>query len=164
MRSARRWSEDGYYEEPTPYGPDPNIFTRALFEDGRRNRVLEGLDRDRRTGAYHPGDGRPGRAMAHALQKLMEHLPSENVTLTLIRDGDHRLSRDEDIARILAAVERDRQRHLIKPPKGRGLSRNRTSPLASDGCDANAAAGNHVRHDAAKTAIDSSGQPFLTLC
>jgi hypothetical protein len=35
----------------------------------------------------------------------MEHLPSENVTLTLIRDGDHRLSRDEDIARILAAVE-----------------------------------------------------------
>jgi hypothetical protein len=35
----------------------------------------------------------------------MEHLPSENVTLTLIRDGDHRLSRDEDIARILAAVD-----------------------------------------------------------
>jgi hypothetical protein len=42
--------------------------------------------------------------MAHAL-RLMEHLPSENVTLTLIRDGDHRLSRDEDIARILAAVD-----------------------------------------------------------
>ncbi|MCY0093058.1 alpha/beta fold hydrolase [Hoeflea ulvae] len=34
---------DGYYEEPTPYGPEPNVFTRALFEDGRKNRVLEGL-------------------------------------------------------------------------------------------------------------------------
>jgi hypothetical protein len=31
-------------------------------------------------------------------------LPSDDVVLTMIRDGDHRLSRPQDIARILAAV------------------------------------------------------------
>ena len=35
----------------------------------------------------------------------MEHLPSDDVVMTLIRDGDHRLSRPEDIERILAAVD-----------------------------------------------------------
>jgi dipeptidyl aminopeptidase/acylaminoacyl peptidase len=39
----------------------------------------------------------------HAL-KLMEFLPAEDVVLTLIRDGDHRLSRPQDIEKMLAAV------------------------------------------------------------
>lgn len=95
---------DGYYEEPTPYGPDPNVFTRALFEDGRENRVLQGLIETGAPVHIIQGMADPDVPWQHAL-KLMEHLPSENVTLTLIRDGDHRLSRDEDIARILAAVE-----------------------------------------------------------
>lgn len=95
---------DGYYEEPTPYGPDPNVFTRALFEDGRKNRVLEGLIETGAPVHIIQGMADPDVPWRHAL-RLVEHLPSENVTLTLIRDGDHRLSRDEDIARILAAVE-----------------------------------------------------------
>ncbi|WP_420407461.1 alpha/beta hydrolase [Hoeflea sp.] len=97
-------AQNGFFEEPTPYGPDPNVFTRALFEDGRTNRVLEGL---LETGApVHiiQGMADPDVPWQHAL-KLVEHLPSDNVTLTLIRDGDHRLSRDEDISRILAAVD-----------------------------------------------------------
>jgi dipeptidyl aminopeptidase/acylaminoacyl peptidase len=40
----------------------------------------------------------------HALQ-LVEHLPGDSVSLTLIKDGDHRLSRREDIERLIAAVE-----------------------------------------------------------
>ncbi|KAG1651472.1 Mycophenolic acid acyl-glucuronide esterase, mitochondrial [Nymphon striatum] len=32
----------GYYEEPTPYGPDPNVFTKAFFDDGRKNRTMSG--------------------------------------------------------------------------------------------------------------------------
>ena len=40
----------------------------------------------------------------HAL-KLVEHLPSDDVVLTLIRDGDHRLSRPQDIALMLSAVD-----------------------------------------------------------
>jgi len=36
--------------------------------------------------------------------KLTHCLPSDDVVLTLVQDGDHRLSRPQDIARILAAV------------------------------------------------------------
>ena len=32
-------------------------------------------------------------------------LSGDPVTLTLVKDGDHRLSREEDVARMLAAVE-----------------------------------------------------------
>jgi hypothetical protein len=35
---------------------------------------------------------------------LVEHLPADDVTLTLVRDGDHRLSRPQDIALLIAAV------------------------------------------------------------
>ena len=31
--------------------------------------------------------------------------PSDDVVLTLIKDGDHRLSRPEDIARLIAAID-----------------------------------------------------------
>ena len=40
----------------------------------------------------------------HAM-KLVTFLPNENVSMTLIKDGDHRLSRDEDIALLLRTVE-----------------------------------------------------------
>ena len=37
--------------------------------------------------------------------RLVEHLAADPVGITLVKDGDHRLSRDEDIARLLAAVD-----------------------------------------------------------
>jgi dipeptidyl aminopeptidase/acylaminoacyl peptidase len=40
----------------------------------------------------------------HAL-RLVEHLPADDVTLSLVKDGDHRLSRPQDIAKILEAAE-----------------------------------------------------------
>jgi hypothetical protein len=36
--------------------------------------------------------------------RLVEHLPGEEVAATLVRDGDHRLSRPQDIARLVDAV------------------------------------------------------------
>ncbi|KJS19018.1 MAG: 2-hydroxymuconic semialdehyde hydrolase [Hoeflea sp. BRH_c9] len=104
MAQRQALEHDGFYEEPTPYGPDPNVFTRALLEDGRNNRVLEGLIETCAPVHIIQGMADPDVPWRHAL-RLIEHLPSENVTLTLIRDGDHRLSRDEDIARILAAAD-----------------------------------------------------------
>jgi pimeloyl-ACP methyl ester carboxylesterase len=38
----------------------------------------------------------PDVPYTHA-QKLMEFLPKDDVTLTLIKDGDHRLSRPQDL-------------------------------------------------------------------
>ncbi|MNT45180.1 hypothetical protein D3C72_1817470 [compost metagenome] len=45
----------------------------------------------------------PDVPYAHAL-KLVEFLPADDVVITLVRDGDHRLSRPEDIARMKAAI------------------------------------------------------------
>lgn len=99
----------GYFEEPTPYGPDPNIYTRALFDDGRKNCVLRGIIDIDAPVRIIQGMEDPDVPWRHAL-KLVNHLPSTNVELTLIRDGDHRLSRPEDIARLLAAIDQMQSR------------------------------------------------------
>jgi pimeloyl-ACP methyl ester carboxylesterase len=96
-------AEKGYMEEPTPYGPDPNVFTRALFEDGRSNRVLDGIIETGCPVHILQGMEDPDVPYSHAL-RLVEHLPSDDVVLTLVRDGDHRLSRPQDIDLILNAV------------------------------------------------------------
>ncbi|TCL95814.1 alpha-beta hydrolase superfamily lysophospholipase [Rhizobium sp. PP-WC-2G-219] len=97
-------AERGYFEEPTPYGPDANIYTSALIEDGRANVVLSGMIETGCPIHILQGMADPDVPFAHAL-KLMEHLPADDVVMTLIGDGDHRLSRPEDIERILAAID-----------------------------------------------------------
>jgi pimeloyl-ACP methyl ester carboxylesterase len=96
-------SERGYFEEPSDYSPEPNIFTRDLMEDGERNRVLTGLIETGCPVHILQGMKDPDVPYQHAL-KLMEFLPLDDVVLTLIRDGDHRLSRPEDIARMKSAI------------------------------------------------------------
>ncbi len=90
----------GFYEEPTPYGPEPNVYTRQLFEDGHENRVLTGPITTHCPVHIIQGMADPDVPYAHAL-KLAEHLGGDSVVMTLIGDGDHRLSRPRDIALIL---------------------------------------------------------------
>lgn len=99
----RALEERGFYEEPTPYGPEPNVYTQALFEDGRRNRVLDGIIDAGCPIHILQGMDDDDVPYRHAL-RLVEHLPGDNLVVTLIRDGDHRLSRPEDIDRLRAAV------------------------------------------------------------
>lgn len=97
-------AERGQFEEPTPYGPDPNIYTLKLIEDGRANRVLTGVIETGCPVHILQGMADPDVPYAHAV-RLMEHLSGDDVVLTMIRDGDHRLSRPQDIAKILEAAE-----------------------------------------------------------
>ncbi|MEX0954786.1 MAG: alpha/beta hydrolase [Rhizobiaceae bacterium] len=94
----------GYFEEPSDYSDEPNIYTKALFEDGRENRVLTGVIDTHCPVHILQGMADPDVPHAHA-QKLVEHLPADDVTLTLIRDGDHRLSRPQDLALLTRSVE-----------------------------------------------------------
>jgi len=85
----------GFFEMQTEYGFQK--YSRALIEDGRDNLVQTGLIE---TGCpVHIIHGRRDETVAyqHSLD-LLTHLPLENVTLTLVQDGDHRLSRDQDLA------------------------------------------------------------------
>ncbi|HET7413851.1 MAG TPA: alpha/beta hydrolase [Pararhizobium sp.] len=102
-RHRRDLEEKGYFEEPTPYGPEPDIYTKALIEDGRENRVLTGIIDTNCPVHILQGMADPDVPWRHAL-RLVEHLPSDDVVLTLVRDGDHRLSRPEDLARMRTAI------------------------------------------------------------
>ncbi len=96
--------ETGVYNRPSAYSEDPYPITKALIEDGRRHILL---GQPIQTGCpVHILQGMedPDVPWSHALQ-LVEHLPGDSVSLTLIKDGDHRLSRPEDIERLIAAVE-----------------------------------------------------------
>ena len=95
--------ERGYFEEKSEYSPEPNIYTRALIEDGCANRVLTGIIQTGCPVHILQGMKDPDVPYAHAM-KLIEHLPSDDVVLTFVRDGDHRLSRPQDIERMLSAV------------------------------------------------------------
>ena len=89
--------ENGFISEPSAYSDEPNIITSDLIEDGRNNRVLNG---DLAVGVpvrILQGMEDPDVPYTHAL-RLVESLAHDDVQMTLIKDGDHRLSRDEDIA------------------------------------------------------------------
>lgn len=94
---------DGVYRRDSDYAPEPDPITLALIDDGRRNRML---DRAVEPGCpVHILQGMRDVDVpyAHAL-KIVARLPAEGTVLTLIADGDHRLSRPQDIARLVQAV------------------------------------------------------------
>ncbi|SFA93857.1 Pimeloyl-ACP methyl ester carboxylesterase [Rhizobium sp. NFR07] len=95
--------ERGYFEEFSEYSPEPNIYTRDLMEDGKRNSVMTGIIETGCPVHILQGMADPDVPYQHAL-KLVEFLPADDVVLTLIRDGDHRLSRPQDLEKMEAAV------------------------------------------------------------
>jgi pimeloyl-ACP methyl ester carboxylesterase len=97
-------AERGFFEEHSEYSPQPNIYTRDLIEDGRNNRVLTGMIETGCPVHILQGMQDPDVPYTHAMT-LIEHLPADDVVLTFIRDGDHRLSRPQDIERVLAAAK-----------------------------------------------------------
>jgi pimeloyl-ACP methyl ester carboxylesterase len=95
--------ETGVWLQPSDYG-DPNPITRALLEDGARWSILPGpVPIEARVRILQGGED-PDVPWRHALE-LAQALKSEDVVFTLIKDGDHRLSRAQDLARLVAAVE-----------------------------------------------------------
>lgn len=99
----RDLEEKGYFEEPSEYSPEPNVYTKALFDDGRANRVMTGLIDTHCPVHILQGMADPDVPYHHAL-RLVEHLPADDVTLSLIRDGDHRLSRPQDLDKLRSAL------------------------------------------------------------
>lgn len=99
-----RLLSEGRLERPSPYSDQPTVYTRAFWNSGEANRLMHGAiaidvpmrlihgQRDADVPWTHSG-------------RLAELVRSADVQTLLIKDGDHRLSRDSDIARIIAAIE-----------------------------------------------------------
>lgn len=92
----------GVWMRPSDYG-DPYPITRALIEDGRNHLVLGSAINVGCPVRILQGARDPDVPWQHAFA-LAHRLPADDVVLTMIQDGDHRLSRPQDIARMLAAV------------------------------------------------------------
>lgn len=102
---AAIWN-DGKLERPSPYGPEPQVTHRALWKSGEALRLL-----------YRPIEIACPVRLVHGDKdaevpigvafKLLEDLHSADVQLTIVKWGDHRLSKPhelEAIARIVAVL------------------------------------------------------------
>jgi pimeloyl-ACP methyl ester carboxylesterase len=92
----------GVWLRPSEYG-EPYPITRALIEEGRNHLLLGSAIEVGCPVRILQGAQDPDVPWQHAFA-LAHRLPSDDVVLTMIQDGDHRLSRPQDIARIIAAV------------------------------------------------------------
>lgn len=95
----------GFLAVPSPHLPAPAIYTRALIEEGRDHLVLRApLAIDVPVHLLH------GLADAEVpwttSLTLAERLTARDVTVELVKDGDHRLSRQQDLERLTAALDR----------------------------------------------------------
>ncbi|GLQ53431.1 alpha/beta hydrolase [Devosia nitrariae] len=99
---------NGYVDRPSQYSDEPYRITRALIEDGRHHLMLGGVIETGCPVTILQGGQDPDVPQEHAI-RLTTHLLHDPVTLTLIPDGDHRLSREEDLKRLTDAIA-----HLIE--------------------------------------------------
>ncbi len=104
--------ETGIVLRPSQYSAEPYPYTLKLLEDGNRHHLLFGRGIDVGCPVTILQGGKdPDVPRDHALT-LVQHLLTDPVTFTLIPDGDHRLSRPEDLELLKAAVRRE----AVVPP------------------------------------------------
>jgi pimeloyl-ACP methyl ester carboxylesterase len=113
-------ARDGFWIRPSAYDDGGYAITRKLLEDGARWSILPGpVPIDVPVRVLQGGDD-PDVPWTHALE-LANALNSHDVVFTLIKDGDHRLSRPQDLERLVAAV--NEAKALAEPEEGDLVSR-----------------------------------------
>ncbi|MDE2560755.1 MAG: alpha/beta hydrolase [Sphingomonadales bacterium] len=89
--------------DPNPYGPEPTPMHPGFWADGQAQLLLEGgIAFDGPVRLVH-GQSDPDVPWEIPL-RTAKALRSADVQVTLVKDGDHRLSRDADIALLLRTI------------------------------------------------------------
>ncbi len=96
---------EGELREDTPYSDQPYVTTRGFFQSGEANRLLGGPVPIACPVRLLHGEKDSDVPPAISL-RLSAALASEDVQVTLVKGGDHRLSRDTDIALLIDTVAR----------------------------------------------------------
>ncbi|QXQ06741.1 alpha/beta hydrolase [Sphingosinicellaceae bacterium] len=97
-------AEQGFIERPSDYGDAPYRYSAALLEDAPAQRVMHGpvaVDCPVRLLHGQADTDVPWRLSLD----LAERLRSPDVQVTLVKDGDHRLSRLQDLALLVATLD-----------------------------------------------------------
>jgi pimeloyl-ACP methyl ester carboxylesterase len=100
----RQIMEEGEWLRPSEYGEEPYPITRALIEDGRENLVMGETISLPIPVHIIQGIADPDVPWRHALD-LFERLEG-NPEITLVKQGDHRLSTPEDLSRMVVTLEK----------------------------------------------------------
>jgi pimeloyl-ACP methyl ester carboxylesterase len=92
--------KDGVWYRPSAYSPEPYPITRSLIEDARQHLILDhpihvGVPIHILQGAKDPD------VPIQYVDQFVSSLSKDDVRMTIIPDGDHRLSRPEDIATLV---------------------------------------------------------------
>ena len=95
---------DGFLRLPSEYDPAGYIYTRALIEEGRQHLVMRTPIPLACPVRLLHGMRDPDVPWKTSLA-LAENLESRDVAVTLVKDGDHRLSTDEDLALLTRTLE-----------------------------------------------------------
>ena len=133
-------AKDGFWIRPSEYDDGGYAITRELLEDGARWSILQGDVPIEVPVRVLQGGADPDVPWTHALE-LANALKSDDVVFTLIKDGDHRLSRPQDLERLVAAVIEARSlvevdddpvaRRLARAARARGASLAPTAAWAA---------------------------------
>jgi len=99
----RSLTELGRIEQPSDYAPEPYIFTRRLFEDGRRNLVLDAPLLLPFPVRLLQGTADTDVDTSVAL-RLLDKAEGPDIRLTLVKDADHRFSTPACLALIETSV------------------------------------------------------------
>jgi pimeloyl-ACP methyl ester carboxylesterase len=104
-KERKELAETGVVLQPSAYSDEPYPITTGLIENGRQHLMFgSGIV----TGcpvAILQGGMDKDVPREHAM-KLVQHLLTDPVTFTLVPDGDHRLSREQDLRLLEATVDR----------------------------------------------------------
>jgi pimeloyl-ACP methyl ester carboxylesterase len=101
-KARRELEETGVWLRPSEYG-EPYPITRGLIEEGRKHLLLGAMIETGCPVRILQGVQDPDVPWNHAVA-LTSRLAQDDVVLTLVKDGDHRLSRPEDLERLIKAV------------------------------------------------------------
>jgi pimeloyl-ACP methyl ester carboxylesterase len=95
--------QTGVWARPSQYSEEPYPITHGLIEEGRKHLLLDGMIETGCPVRILQGVQDPDVPWQHTVE-LTSRFARDDIVLTLIKDGDHRLSRPEDIERLIAAV------------------------------------------------------------
>lgn len=97
--------QNGYWLRPSPYDENGYKITRELIDDGKTNLILnENIDINVPIRILHGMNDEDVPFMRSI--ELIQKLKSDDVELTLVKNGDHRLSSDENLNLLYQTIEK----------------------------------------------------------
>jgi pimeloyl-ACP methyl ester carboxylesterase len=104
MDEKMKLLNDGKLERPSDYSDQPTVYTSRFWQSGEASRMTAGQIAIDCPARFLHGMRDPDVPWIRSTHTASQ-LRSANVQIALVKDGDHRLSRDSDIALLIRTVE-----------------------------------------------------------